>query len=557
VKVSELFHSIQGEGKLLGTPSAFVRLSGCNLRCVWCFAPATRILRPDWSWTPIGELAVGDAVMGRTLPEAGRHGGLCETRVEHVSPRRAERVRVNGLLTCTPDHPFWLTGKGGARSGWRAVDRCLSLPVTFLAEPSPEIDDNYRRGYLSGMADGDGCFWTLKHRRGYRRFRLALSDAHLIRRFEEYAAAEGFRLDRGVHQANGFGGPAEWPALWLTRDEEARRFEALLAQGGDSSAWGWGYVGGILDAEGSLGGRYLRISQSPSANPATFGRIGRVLRRLAVDHAEEPTGYRINTSAGGLWRVLAEARPAKRSITSSIFGRAPNHCRRIERVERANPGEVITLKTGCGSYVAEGFVVKNCDTPYASWQPEGDERTAEQIVEYVEQTGTGHVVLTGGEPMIFPEFEALCEALRRGGRHLTVETAGTIFKPAAADLWSLSPKLANSTPVEREGGRFAVVHEKQRRRPGVLRQLRDHAAATGADHQFKFVVTSPDDLPEIEALLNEVGGVRAGDVMLMPEGTDEATLAGRCDWLVTLCLDRGYRLAPRLHVALFGNTRGT
>ncbi len=34
--ISEIFYSIQGEGSLAGTPSVFVRLAGCPLRCVWC-----------------------------------------------------------------------------------------------------------------------------------------------------------------------------------------------------------------------------------------------------------------------------------------------------------------------------------------------------------------------------------------------------------------------------------------------------------------------------------------------------------------------------------------
>ncbi len=34
--MSETFYSIQGEGKLIGTPSIFIRTAGCNLRCRWC-----------------------------------------------------------------------------------------------------------------------------------------------------------------------------------------------------------------------------------------------------------------------------------------------------------------------------------------------------------------------------------------------------------------------------------------------------------------------------------------------------------------------------------------
>ena len=36
VRINEIFHSIQGESTHAGRPCVFVRLTGCNLRCVWC-----------------------------------------------------------------------------------------------------------------------------------------------------------------------------------------------------------------------------------------------------------------------------------------------------------------------------------------------------------------------------------------------------------------------------------------------------------------------------------------------------------------------------------------
>src|SRR5512142_1991646 len=97
-----------------------------------------------------------------------------------------------------------------------------------------------------------------------------------------------------------------------------------------------------------------------------------------------------------------------------------------------------------------------CDTPYTSWQPEGNQMTVSEILAEVLRWPGGHTVVTGGEPMIAPEIIELCRDLRGAGQHVTIETAGTVFAPVDCDLMSISPKLANSTPVSREGGRWAV-----------------------------------------------------------------------------------------------------
>ncbi len=40
VSLNEIYTSLQGEGLLVGTPSIFIRLQGCNLRCPWCDQPS-------------------------------------------------------------------------------------------------------------------------------------------------------------------------------------------------------------------------------------------------------------------------------------------------------------------------------------------------------------------------------------------------------------------------------------------------------------------------------------------------------------------------------------
>ena len=198
-----------------------------------------------------------------------------------------------------------------------------------------------------------------------------------------------------------------------------------------------------------------------------------------------------------------------------------------------------------------------CDTPYASWNPEGPEMSVDAIVQQVLTYDCRHIVLTGGEPMIMPDIVELAARLDSLGKHITIETAATIFKPIVCQLASLSPKLSNSTPHARDEGRFAIAHEKQRLRPEVIDQWIEQQRSNGRDLQLKFVVADQRDLPEIDALLREIQGIDPADVLLMPEGTDVRTLHERAGWIAETSKTRGFRYSPRLHVELYGNRRGT
>src|SRR5262245_36639468 len=53
-----------------------------------------------------------------------------------------------------------------------------------------------------------------------------------------------------------------------------------------------------------------------------------------------------------------------------------------------------------------------CDTPYTSWEPEGEELSLEQILAEVAKYSAHYAVVTGGEPMIAPQIVPLTEGLR-------------------------------------------------------------------------------------------------------------------------------------------------
>ena len=230
-----------------------------------------------------------------------------------------------------------------------------------------------------------------------------------------------------------------------------------------------------------------------------------------------------------------------------------------------------------------------CDTPFTSWHPEGEDWSVEEIAHEVQRLATDgklptpvgcigtaqcttpgdsvqfshgglrhpvnpirHVVITGGEPMLFAELIPLTQRLRAKGLHITIESAGTLFLPVACDLMSISPKLASSTPPEATAGKWAARHERTRHQPDVINRLtRDYA------YQLKFVIDSPADCPAVESWLTGFPHVDCTRILLMPQGADPAVLAQKSAWLETYCTERGYQFCPRKHIEWYGARRGT
>lgn len=182
-----------------------------------------------------------------------------------------------------------------------------------------------------------------------------------------------------------------------------------------------------------------------------------------------------------------------------------------------------------------------CDTPYALKATDGQVMSIAEVVAQVEKWACRHVVVTGGEPLLTGELPPLLEALHQRGRHITLETSATQYRPVTCDLVSISPKLAHSqTDASLPRLNIAAIGEFVARH----------------EVQLKFVVESRADLQEIEGILSQLPPVPRDKVLLMPQARTRAEHTARGPQVVTWCLEHGFRYCPRLHVELWDGQRG-
>lgn len=204
-----------------------------------------------------------------------------------------------------------------------------------------------------------------------------------------------------------------------------------------------------------------------------------------------------------------------------------------------------------------------CDTAY-TWRFTGDNRPHRDDLAFDRQAnqvaldeaevaariaalGGSRLVVTGGEPLLqgpaLARMLALLLALLPGLR-VEVETNGTVAPvPALAPLiaqYNVSPKLKHSG------------------NPADLAQPPERLAAWAQEPKawFKFVIATPDDLAEVFAIQHD-HGIAPSRIFLMPEGRDSATLRARLPWLADVCSKHEFNLSDRLHIHLYGDTRGT
>ncbi|MFH1371183.1 MAG: 7-carboxy-7-deazaguanine synthase QueE [Planctomycetota bacterium] len=191
-----------------------------------------------------------------------------------------------------------------------------------------------------------------------------------------------------------------------------------------------------------------------------------------------------------------------------------------------------------------------CDTKYALDPAAGEDLTIEQIIDKIENIASPpnderrvtsdecrYIVITGGEPMVNPQLPQLTAELKKLRPHVTIETAGIKFVPEIpCDLMSISPKTSNSG---------------QKTENQAVKQLIEHYP-----YQLKFVVDTPDDLPEILKFVAGLEDVDPTRVMLMPQAKTRDELLAKSPMVAELCKQAGYVFCNRLQILLYNGQRG-
>jgi len=255
---------------------------GCSMGCTYCLGEDTLVLMADGRSRPISDVSAGDRVYGTT--QVGGQLRYVETEVVDSwrSVQRAVRVTLdNGTsLVASPDHRFlsnrgWkhvLSGSCGSAAQRPRLTTQNSLRGFGAAFEGPKHDEQYRRGYLTGMIRRDASlkhYWYTRpgsaHGDMYR-FRLALTDDEPLDRSQAFLETFGvvttsfsFLAATPVNRA--------MRAIRTSRRADFEAIRSLVSWPTPSDCddqWRLGYLAGIMDAVGSHSMGVLRISNTDS-----------------------------------------------------------------------------------------------------------------------------------------------------------------------------------------------------------------------------------------------------------------------------------------------------
>ena len=167
LRITEIFHSLQGEARDVGRPTVFVRLTGCPLRCVWC---DTEYAFHGGQWRDIPDI-VEEVAKFKT-----RH--ICVTGGEPLAQKRCL-----ALLTALCDAGFAVSLETSGALDVSEVDARVVKVMDLKAPGSGEVERNLWSN-LDALTAQDQVKFVLADRHDYEWARTVLEERGIAQRCE-------------------------------------------------------------------------------------------------------------------------------------------------------------------------------------------------------------------------------------------------------------------------------------------------------------------------------------------------------------------------------------
>ncbi len=150
MRITEIFHSIQGESSYAGRPCVFVRLTGCPLRCGWCD-------------TPYAFYEGTERTIDSILSEVETYD--CAL-VEITGGEPLAQTEVHGLISAFADRDYTVLIETSGAMDIAPVDRRATLIMDLKCPGSGMVDRN-RWGNLSLLKPNDEVKFVIRDRVDY------------------------------------------------------------------------------------------------------------------------------------------------------------------------------------------------------------------------------------------------------------------------------------------------------------------------------------------------------------------------------------------------------
>jgi hypothetical protein len=323
----------------------------------------TPVLMKDFSWKQLGNINIGDRVIGFDNPKLNTRPYMDSEVIDKVIQKR-EAYRIvtsNGEIVASPKHPFLVSSPSGKATRWIPVDRLsrgqhFNIPINPI--PNPDLNDkDYKVGYLKGIWEGDG---TIEPKHSYAV--LEMTDREAVDRAHEFAVSLGFRV--GEIKQRSLNNP-NWKPLWNFRVTHG--IKEICNQPISSESMARGFLAGIYDAEGSYSEGKLRIankSESVSGEiRQSLGYIGIPIEpKLRPDLLYEYTLCN-QESCHRFWQMVSPAITRKISMQGQNgMGIMQYKKAEILSVENTHKlTDLMCITTTSHNFIANGFASHNCE----------------------------------------------------------------------------------------------------------------------------------------------------------------------------------------------------